>query len=84
MWFAWYLWLYQNMMAANIQAHMPSSFSILESPSSETRARLFLTDAEEEFRFLKLRGDLKTMTSNMEFYNVLTSTSGTSAPHYEL
>jgi hypothetical protein len=72
------------MMAANIQAHMPSSFSILKSPSSETRARLFSTDAEEEFRFLKLRGDLKTMTSNMEFYNVLTSTSGTSAPHYEL
>ena len=55
-----------------------------DGSSSETRARLFLTDAEDEFRYLKLSGDLKTMTSNMELYNVLTSTSGTSALHDEI
>ena len=76
MWFAWYLWLRQNMMAATIQNNMPRSFSILESPNPETRARLFLTNPKEEFKYLSIRQDLTSMSSNLEFYHVLISISG--------
>jgi hypothetical protein len=76
MWFAWYLWLLQNMMAARMQSNMPSSFSILETPKPETRARLFLTNPTEESKYLSIRQDLMNMSSNLEVYNVLTSISG--------
>ena len=59
---------------------MPSSFSILKSPSPENRARLFLTNAEDEYKYLHVRQQLKDMTNNLQMFNVLASTSGISCP----
>ena len=76
MWWAWWLWLSQNYMAANLQSTFPSKFSILKTPTDDTIARRFLTDAEEEFKFLEFSQNVNAMAGNLAMYNVLVSTNG--------
>ena len=76
MWYAWYLWLSLNFMAANIQNNTPVSFAILQNPLEVTKARLFLTNAEEEYKYLHFCRDLTTMANTLELYDVLISSSG--------
>ena len=63
-------------MAANIQSNTPISFSILQNPLEVTRARLILTNTEEEYKYLKFCQDLTTMANTLELYDVLISSSG--------
>ena len=75
MWSAWYLWLTQNTLASSLD--VPLRFAILKSPAEATRARLFRTDSEREFEYLKFNRDVKDMAQNLAVYKVLTSICGT-------
>jgi len=70
-WTGWYLWLRQVSLAANLK--VPKGFPVLKSFSTDTPARLILTNADSEREFLKFRSDISDMVSNLEFYNVVTS-----------
>jgi hypothetical protein len=75
---AWILWLFQMNMQSSLT--MPATFDILTSKSDQTVARLFSTNANEEFAFLKFIADLNAMRRNLGMYSVLTSISGERLP----
>jgi len=55
---------------------MPSGFAILNSFSEDTQARLFLSNPDKEYIFLKFLNHLKQMRDNLTTYSVLTSIAG--------
>ena len=72
----WILWLFQIKMQASLT--MPAAFNILSASSDQTVARLFSTNADQEFAFLSFGADLKAMRRNLGMYKVLTSICGES------
>ena len=74
MWIGWNLWLTQNRLSASLS--IPETFDILMSTSSNSKARLFLTSPEEEFKFLQFSASLDKMKRNIIQYNVVISMSG--------
>ena len=74
MWAGWALWLRQVNLASNLD--MPSSFAILSSFGDETPARLFQTNSDKEYVFLKFVQYIKNMRDNLSIYSTLSSMSG--------
>jgi hypothetical protein len=71
---AWTLWLRQVRMGSSLS--MPTRFRVLASPTEQTVARMFRTDAEAEFEFLEFVAQLRDMAQNLAMYNFITSISG--------
>jgi hypothetical protein len=55
---------------------MEPSYRILKSPATETRARFFETDLDQESKFLEFSSALKTRSENFRNYINLTTICG--------
>jgi hypothetical protein len=74
MWVAWANWL-GNIQESN-KFSMESSYQLLASPATETRARLFETDPEQESKFLAFSTNLRNRSHNLGNYVNLTTICG--------
>ena len=76
MWLGWAAWLNQITLTYNLP--MKPSYPILVSPTPTTQARVFLTNAMEEYDFLIFASSIDQLMQNMSLYNTLTALGGTS------
>ena len=76
MWLGWYCWMVQIGLSSNLV--MPNYFVIMQFPTANAAARLFLTKPKGEHDYLVFRDALKTMINNMRTYNTVTSLCGES------
>ena len=74
MWVAWASWL-GNIRESNSFIIEPS-YRILASPATETRARFFEIDPEQETKFMSFSTKLRNHTQNMGNYVNLTTICG--------
>ncbi len=74
MWIGWYCWLVQMRLLSVFE--MPTYFVIINSPTANAVARLFLTKPKGESDYLIFHDALKTMIYNMGTYNTITSLCG--------
>jgi hypothetical protein len=82
MWVAWATWL-GNIQESNSFFIAPS-YRILASPATETRARLFETDPEQESRFLAFSTNLRNRSRNLGNYVNLTTICGVFQIDYDV
>ena len=76
MWLGWYCWLVQMRLLSNLV--MPTYFVIINSPTANAAARLFLTKPKGEHDYLVFHDALKSMINNIGTYNTVTSLCGKS------
>ncbi len=67
---------------------MEPGYAVLSSPTDQTPARLLLTNAEEEARFLRFSQDLSALSESLRMYTNIASICGASpaqlSPHHSL
>jgi hypothetical protein len=74
MWVAWATWL--GIIQESNSFPIESSYKILASPATETRAKLFETDPEQESKFLAFSTYLRNHTQKLGNYVNLTTICG--------
>ena len=74
MWIAWSLWIHQYQVLNSFS--MSPRYEILEDTGA--RARLFKTQADQEFEFLQFSSNLMKMSNNLEQYISVSSICGMS------
>jgi hypothetical protein len=79
MWVAWAHWL--GIIRESEAFSMEPSYQILKSPATETRARFFKINPDQESKFLAFSSTLKTRSASFRNYVNLTTICGVYSIH---